>query len=430
LYISWRKWPILRKIEPQWARIFRDNLAGRTCPIPALRLYIMIETETVTKATAEEKSSGRHGADSAEIRSAHMSYGTVAAGGLQTGNKHGLFDVISNDIGIDLGTANILVWVRGQGIVLNEPSVVAVERATGRPVAIGSAAKEMIGRTPGALEAIRPLKDGVIADFETSEKLLSDVIKRVVRRRYLMKPRIVISVPSGITEVEKRAVRDSAENAGAREVFLMQEPMAAAIGVGLAVEQPSGIMIIDIGGGTSEIAVIALNGIVTNTSIRIAGDEMNEALITYLKKNFNLLIGELTAEEIKIGIGSAYPMDKELSMEVKGRDLVAGVPKTLKLSSAQVREALVEPIDRIVEAVRESLEATPPELASDILDRGIILTGGGALLRGLEKRLRQETNLPVYAAEDPITCVVRGCGAALENLAQYSQVLIRSRRDS
>ncbi len=402
----------------------------------------MIETDTVTKATTDSKSVGRYGAESAGTqslpgrpgamgtRSAQMSYGSVAVGGLQTGNKHGLFDVISNDIGIDLGTANILVWVRGQGIVLNEPSVVAVERATGRPVAIGSAAKEMIGRTPGALEAIRPLKDGVIADFETSEKLLSDVIKRVVRRRYLMKPRIVISVPSGITEVEKRAVRDSAENAGAREVFLMQEPMAAAIGVGLAVEQPSGIMIIDIGGGTSEIAVIALNGIVTNTSIRIAGDEMNEALITYLKKNFNLLIGELTAEEIKIGIGSAYPMDKELSMEVKGRDLVAGVPKTLKLSSAQVREALVEPIDRIVEAVRESLEATPPELASDILDRGIILTGGGALLRGLEKRLRQETNLPVYAAEDPITCVVRGCGAALENLAQYSQVLIRSRRDS
>ncbi len=399
----------------------------------------MVETETVTRPGTDAHAPAHRSADSPatgyqanneSMRSATMSYGTVAEGGLTTGKKHGVFDVISNDIGIDLGTANILVWVRGQGIVLNEPSVVAVEKASGRPVAIGSAAKEMIGRTPGALEAIRPLKDGVIADFETSEKLLSDVIKRVVRRRYLMKPRIVISVPSGITEVEKRAVRDSAENAGAREVFLMQEPMAAAIGVGLAVEQPSGIMIIDIGGGTSEIAVIALNGIVTNTSIRIAGDEMNEALITYLKKNFNLLIGELTAEEIKIGIGSAYPMDKELSMEVKGRDLVAGVPKTLKLSSAQVREALVEPIDRIVEAVRESLEATPPELASDILDRGIILTGGGALLRGLEKRLRQETNLPVYAAEDPITCVVRGCGAALENLAQYSQVLIRSRRDS
>ncbi|MBN4076403.1 rod shape-determining protein [Gemmatimonas aurantiaca] len=354
---------------------------------------------------------------------------SLYAGGENTGKRNGVFDLISNDIGIDLGTANVLVWVRGQGIVLNEPSVVAVERSTRKPVAIGSAAKEMIGRTPSELEAIRPLKDGVIADFETSEKLLSDVIRRVVKRRYLMKPRIVISVPSGITEVEKRAVRDSAENAGAREVFLVQEPMAAAIGVGLAVEQPSGIMIIDIGGGTSEIAVIALNGIVTNTSIRIAGDEMDDAIVAYLKKNFNLLIGELTAEEIKINIGSAYPMEKELSMEVKGRDLVAGVPKTVKLSSAQVREALVEPIDRIVEAVRESLEHTPPELASDILDRGIILTGGGALLRGLEKRLRQETNLPVYAAEDPLTCVVRGCGQALENLPQYSKVLMRSRTD-
>ncbi|MCH9031842.1 MAG: rod shape-determining protein [candidate division Zixibacteria bacterium] len=343
--------------------------------------------------------------------------------------KLGFLGLISNDIGIDLGTANTLVWVRGEGIVVNEPSVVAIERSTGRPMAVGSAAKEMIGRTPGEIIAIRPLKDGVIADFETSEKLLSDVIHRVVRRRYLMKPRIVISVPSGITEVEKRAVRDSAENAGARDVFLLPEPMAAAIGVGLAVEQPTGLMIIDIGGGTSEIAVIALNGIVTNTSIRIAGDEMSESIITYLKKNFNLLIGELTAEEIKIQIGSAFPMEKELTMEVKGRDLVAGIPKTLKLSSSQVREALQEPIDSIVDAVRESLEKTPPELASDILERGIILTGGGALLRGMEKRLRQETNLPVFVAEDPMTCVVRGCGAALENFQQYSKVMMKSRRD-
>ena len=341
----------------------------------------------------------------------------------------GFFDFISSDIGIDLGTANTLVFVRGQGIVLNEPSVVAVERATGKVLAVGSAAKEMLGRTPGEIAAIRPLKDGVIADFEISEKLLSDFIKRVIRHRYLMKPRILISVPSGITEVEKRAVRDSAENAGAREVYLLQDPMAAAIGVGLPVDQPSGFMIIDIGGGTSEIAVIALNGIVNNTSIRIAGDEMNEAIIMYLKKNYNLLIGELTAEEIKIRIGSAFPMEKEVSMEIKGRDLVAGVPKNLKLSSVQVREALVEPIDRIVEAVRQSLERTPPELASDILDRGIILTGGGALLKGLDKRLRQETNLPVNVAEDPLTCVVRGTGKVLENMQQYSKVLIKSRRD-
>jgi rod shape-determining protein MreB len=341
----------------------------------------------------------------------------------------GFFDFISSDIGIDLGTANTLVFVRGQGIVLNEPSVVAVEKATGKVLAVGSAAKEMLGRTPGEIAAIRPLKDGVIADFEISEKLLSDFIRRVIRHRYLMKPRILISVPSGITEVEKRAVRDSAENAGAREVYLLQEPMAAAIGVGLPVDQPSGIMVIDIGGGTSEIAVIALNGIVNNISIRIAGDEMNEAIIMYLKKNYNLLIGELTAEEIKIRIGSAFPMEKEISLEIKGRDLVAGVPKNLKLSSVQVRESLVEPIDRIVEAVRQSLEKTPPELASDILDRGIILTGGGALLKGLDKRLRQETNLPVNIAEDPLTCVVRGTGMVLENMQQYSKVLMKSRRD-
>ena len=341
----------------------------------------------------------------------------------------GLLDFVSSDIGIDLGTANTLVFVRGQGIVLNEPSVVAIEKATGKVLAVGSAAKEMLGRTPGEIAAIRPLKDGVIADFEISEKLLSDFIRRVIRHRYLMKPRIVISVPSGITEVEKRAVRDSAENAGAREVYLLQEPMAAAIGVGLPVDQPSGIMIIDIGGGTSEIAVIALNGIVNNISIRIAGDEMNEAIIMYLKKNYNLLIGELTAEEIKMTIGSAFPLEKETSMEIKGRDLVAGVPKNLKLSSVQVREALVEPIDRIVEAVRQSLEKTPPELASDILDRGIILTGGGALLRGLERRLRQETNLPVNVADDPLTCVVRGTGKVLENMHMYSKILIKSRRD-
>lgn len=340
----------------------------------------------------------------------------------------GFFDFVSNDIGIDLGTANTLVFVRGQGIVLNEPSVVAVEKATGKVLAVGSAAKEMIGRTPGEISAIRPLKDGVIADFEISEKLLSDFIRRVIRHKYLIKPRIVISVPSGITEVEKRAVRDSAENAGAREVYLISEPMAAAIGVGLPVDQPSGIMVIDVGGGTSEIAVIALNGIVHHTSVRIAGDELDDAIVMYLKKNYNLLIGELTAEEIKIKIGSAFPLEKEISMEVKGRDLVAGVPKNLKLSSVQVREAMVEPIDAIVEAVRQSLERTPPELASDILERGIILTGGGALLRGLDKRLRDETNLPVNSSEDPLTCVVRGTGKVLEDMAFYTKVLIRSRR--
>ncbi len=336
---------------------------------------------------------------------------------------------LSNDIGIDLGTANTLVYVRGANIVLNEPSVVTLEKESGKVLAVGIAAKEMIGRTPESISAIRPLKDGVIADFDVTERMLSFFIKRVVRHRYLMKPKIIISVPSGITEVEKRAVRDSAENAGAREVFLIAEPMAAAIGVGLPVDQPSGSMIIDIGGGTSEIAVIALSDIVTNISIRIAGDELDEAIALYLKKNYSLLIGERTAEEVKIKIGSAYPLDTEKSMEIKGRDLVAGVPKTMKISSAQVREAIAEPLDSIVDAVRQALEHTPPELASDILDRGIILTGGGALIHGMDKRLKQETNLPVTVADDPLTCVVRGTGECLENMQQYSKVLLKSRRD-
>jgi rod shape-determining protein MreB len=341
----------------------------------------------------------------------------------------GFLDLISNDIGIDLGTANTLVFLRGQGIVLNEPSVVAIEVASKKVVAVGTEAKEMVGRTPGEIMAIRPLKDGVIADFEITEKLLSDFIRRVVKRRYLMKPRIVISVPSGITEVEKRAVRDSAENAGAREVFLIQEPMAAAIGVGLPVHLPSGSMVIDIGGGTSEIAVIALDGIVNNISIRIGGDEMDEAIMLYLKKNYNLLIGERTAEHIKMEIGSAYPPEEEESMEIKGRDLVAGIPKTMKISSVQVREALSEPVDAIIEAVRQALEETPPELSADILDKGIVVTGGGALLKGLDRRLREETNLPINIAEDPLTCVVRGTGVVLENMNEFSKVLIKSKRD-
>ena len=341
----------------------------------------------------------------------------------------GFLNLISSDIGIDLGTANTLVFVRGQGIVLNEPSVVAIEVASKKILAVGAEAKEMVGRTPDEIMSIRPLKDGVIADFEITERLLSNFIRQVVKHRYLMKPRIVISVPSGITEVEKRAVRDSAENAGAREVFLIQEPMAAAIGVGLSVHLPSGTMVIDVGGGTSEIAVIALNGIVNNISIRIGGDEMDEAIMVYLKKNYNLLIGERTAEEIKIKIGSAFPLDEEESMEIKGRDLVAGIPKTMKISSVQVREALSEPVDAIIEAVRQALEETPPELAADILDKGIIVTGGGALLKGMDKRLREETNLAINVAEDPLTCVVRGTGKVLEDMSHFSKVLIKSRRD-
>ncbi|NIN00143.1 MAG: MreB/Mrl family cell shape determining protein [candidate division Zixibacteria bacterium] len=341
----------------------------------------------------------------------------------------GFLDFISNDIGIDLGTANTLVYLRGQGIVLNEPSVVAIEVSSKKILAVGAKAKDMVGRTPGEIMAIRPLKDGVIADFEITETLLSDFIRQVVRHRYFMKPRIVISVPSGITEVEKRAVRDSAENAGAREVFLIQEPMAAAIGVGLPVHLPSGSMVIDIGGGTSEIAVIALDGIVNNISIRIGGDEMDEAIMLYLKKNYNLLIGERTAEEIKMAIGSAYPPEEEESMEIKGRDLVAGIPKTMKLSSVQVREALSEPLDAIIEAVRQALEETPPELSADILDKGIVVTGGGALLKGLDNRLREETNLPINIADDPLRCVATGAGIVLEKMNEFSKVLIKSRRD-
>jgi rod shape-determining protein MreB len=367
--------------------------------------------------------------DTAQISKLGLTFCTSIILNLIFGGTMGFLDLISNDIGIDLGTANTLVFLRGHGIKVNEPSVVAIEVSSKKVLAVGKQAKEMVGRTPGEIMAIRPLKDGVIADFEITEKLLSNFIRRVVRHRYLMKPRIVISVPSGITEVEKRAVGDSAENAGAREVFFIQEPMAAAIGVGLPVNLPSGSMVIDIGGGTSEIAVIALDGIVNNISIRIGGDEMDEAIALYLKKNYNLLIGERTAEEIKMQIGSAYPPEEEESVEIKGRDLVAGIPKTMKISSVQVREALSEPVDAIIEAVRQALEETPPELSADILDKGIVVTGGGALIKGLDKRLREETNLPINIADDPLTCVVRGTGMVLENMTQYSKVLVKSRRD-
>jgi rod shape-determining protein MreB len=337
-------------------------------------------------------------------------------------------EFFANDVGIDLGTANTLVYVRGKGIVVNEPSIVAVDRQTQQVLAIGNEAKEMLGRTPEDVMTIRPLKDGVIADFEKTEEMLRAFIRKVQNNRLFGRPRIVICVPSGITEVEKRAVRDSAESAGAREVFLIAEPMAAAIGIGLPVELPVGNMVIDVGGGTSEIAVIALSGIVASTSIRVGGDEMDRAIVQFLKKKYNLLIGERTAEQIKIEIASATVIEPELETRVKGRDLVGGIPKTIILSSDEVREALAEPIAQIVDAVRISLERTPPELAADILDRGIILSGGGALLRGLDQRLRDETNLPINVVEDPLTCVVRGTGKVLENLTEYSKMLMAGRR--
>ena len=337
--------------------------------------------------------------------------------------------VFSNDVAIDLGTANTLVYLKGKGIVLNEPSVVAVDRTTGRVIAVGKEAKSMLGRTPDEIVAVRPLKDGVIADFEKTEDLLREFIQKALRRRTWVRPRIIICVPSGITEVEKRAVQDSAQHAGAREVLLVPEPIAAAIGVGLPVGKPSGNMIIDIGGGTTEIAVMALNSIVNQQSIRVGGDEMDEAIVQYVKKAYNLLIGEQTAEQIKIKIGSAFRLEQEEEMEIKGRDLVAGIPKTMKISSVEVREALSEPLQQIVDALMQSLEKTPPELASDIVDRGIVMTGGGSLLRGIDMLLREATNLPFTVAEDPLSCVVLGTGKILDDPSQYEKVLMSVVRD-
>jgi rod shape-determining protein MreB len=331
----------------------------------------------------------------------------------------------TNDIAIDLGTANTLVFVKGEGIIINEPSVVAVNTHTRKVHAVGAEAKLMLGRTHADIQAIRPLKDGVIADFAITEIMLRAFIQKAKQKRSFIRPRIIICVPSGITEVEKRAVRDSAEHAGAREVYLVSEPIAAAIGVGLPVDKPTGNMIVDIGGGTSEIAVIALNGIVADTSIRVAGDEMDEAIVNYVKRKYNLMIGQQTAESIKKQIGSAHPSVKNLTMEVKGLHLVDGLPKTLRVSSEEVREALEEPLSEIVEALKRSLEQTPPELAADIVDRGIVLTGGGSLLKGIDVRFKDETALPINLVEDPLSCVVLGTGKILDDLEAYEQVIMR-----
>jgi len=329
-----------------------------------------------------------------------------------------------NKIGVDLGTANTLVYVEGEGIVLNEPSVVAVQKDTGRIEGIGLGAKRMLGRTPSGIEALRPLKDGVIADVDITEIMLRYFLKEVTANRFFkIRPLIVVGVPSGITELERRAVRSSAHAAGAKEVYMVSEPMAAAIGVGLPVETPTGNMVIDVGGGTTEIAVIALSGSVADTSIRVGGDELDAAIVTFLRKNYNLLIGEPTAEAIKIQIGSAYPIAEEKEMMVKGRDLVSGIPKTVRVHSAEIRECLQEPIQNIVAAVRRALEITPPELASDIVDRGIVMTGGGAMVRGLDTLLREETGLPIHVDEEPLTCVVRGCGKILDEIERYRGVL-------
>ncbi len=325
---------------------------------------------------------------------------------------------------MDLGTANTLVCVRGEGVVLSEPSVVAVERGTKRIMSVGLEAKRMLGRTPEGIEAVRPLKDGVIADVDVTELMLRHFLKQVMSKRiFRIKPRVVVGVPSGITELERRAVRSSAQSAGANEVYMVAEPMAAAIGVGLPIETPRGNMVIDIGGGTTEIAVIALSGIVADTSIRIGGDELDQSIVAFLRKNYNLLIGEPTAEAIKMQIGSAIETDSEREMEVKGRDLVSGIPKMVIIHSQEIRDCIQEPLRSIVEAVRSALEITPPELASDIVDYGIVMTGGGALIRGLDRLIALETNLPIHVDEEPMTCVVRGSGRILDEFSKYRSVL-------
>jgi rod shape-determining protein MreB len=340
------------------------------------------------------------------------------------GSFNYLAGLFSNDMGIDLGTATTLVYVKGEGVVLCEPSVVAIEKGTSHVLAVGDEAKRMLGRTPGNIVAIRPMKDGVIADFEITEAMLRYFIKRVHHRKVLVRPRVVIAIPSGITEVEKRAVRDSAERAGAREVYLIEEPIAAAIGVGLPIQEPIGNMIIDVGGGTTEIAVISLAGIVFSKSIRIGGDEMDETIIEYLKKNYNLMIGVRTAEDIKIKIGSAYPLDEESSMEVKGRDLVSGLPKAITITSQEIRDALKEPLEAIVEAVKVSLERTPPELAADLIEHGIIMAGAGAQLRGLDQLVAEATGLPVHVADEPLIAVVQGTGKVLSEIRYLKRVTV------
>ncbi len=322
--------------------------------------------------------------------------------------------MFTRDIGIDLGTANTLVYVRGKGIVMREPSVVAVDVKKDEVMAVGKDAKDMIGRTPGSISAVRPLKDGVIADFEVTSAMLRYFIKRALKNTFLSRPRLIVCIPSGVTEVERRAVNEAARNAGAREVELIEEPMAAAIGAGLDVAEAAGCMVVDIGGGTSEVAVISLGDIVTAQSVRVAGDDFDEAIISYIKKKYNLLIGERTAEDLKITLGSAFPYEDETSMDVKGRNLVDGLPKNIVVSAEEVREALADPVGSIVDAIKSTLERTPPELSADIIDNGIMLTGGGALLRGLDMLINRETGMPVHVAEDPLDCVVNGTGKCLE----------------
>src|SRR6266487_4035545 len=338
------------------------------------------------------------------------------------------FQFMGRDMAVDLGTANTLVYVRGRGTVLNEPSVVALNVGTGQIVAVGAEAKRMIGRTPGHILAVRPLKDGVIADFDITEKMLRYFIQKVHHRRWLAKPRVVICVPSGITGVEQRAVEEAAISAGARAAFIIEEPMAAAIGAGLPIHEPSGNMVVDIGGGTTEVAVISLGGVVTSSSVRVGGDELDEAIIQHVKKEYSVALGERTAEAIKLAIGSAFPTVDDMMAEIKGRDLVSGLPKTIHITAEEVRKAIEEPVNSIIDAVKNTLDRTPPELAADIMDKGIVLTGGGALLKGLDERLKHETGMPIHVAENPLSCVAVGSGKCLEEFEVLKRVLISSNR--
>ena len=338
------------------------------------------------------------------------------------------FGKMTKDMGIDLGTANTLVYIKGQGIVLREPSVVAIRDDSKDVLAVGEEAKRMIGRTPGNIVAIRPMKDGVIADFDVTQSMLSYFIQKAAAKKGVVSPRIAICVPFGVTEVEKRAIEEAARQAGAKDAFLIEEPMAAAIGAGLRIEEPEGNMVVDIGGGTSEIAIISLGGIVTAKSIRLGGDELDEAIVSYVKKEYSLMIGERTAEEVKIRIGSAYKEGEEVEMEIRGRDLISGLPKTMQISSSEVRDALREPVNSIVDGIKSTLEKTPPELASDIMENGIMLTGGGALLKGLDKLVKEETGMPVKIAENPLDCVAIGTGKSVEDQEIFEKVLMMNNR--
>ncbi|WP_074918956.1 MULTISPECIES: rod shape-determining protein [Terrisporobacter] len=338
------------------------------------------------------------------------------------------FGKMTKDMGIDLGTANTLVYIKGQGIVVREPSVVAIRDDSKQVLAVGEEAKRMIGRTPGNIVAIRPMKDGVIADFDVTQSMLSYFIQKAAAKKGVVSPRIAICVPFGVTEVEKRAIEEAARQAGAKDAFLIEEPMAAAIGAGLRIEEPEGNMVVDIGGGTSEIAIISLGGIVTAKSIRLGGDELDEAIVSYVKKEYSLMIGERTAENVKITIGSAYKEGEEVEMEIRGRDLISGLPKTMQISSSEVRDALREPVNSIVDGIKSTLEKTPPELASDIMENGIMLTGGGALLKGLDKLVKEETGMPVKIAENPLDCVAIGTGKSVEDAEIFEKVLMMNNK--